>query len=76
MRSVTETKNGAWFEKAGRKKDKVCVLVGLHITRKQGRSGHNPHTVFLREAECDDDETTDDSRFTVKGCKGNARSHT
>lgn len=57
------------------KEDKECALVGSHITRKQGWSGHNPHTVFLREAECDGDETTDDSHFTVRGCKGNTRSH-
>lgn len=72
---MTETEKEGGFEKAGSKENVKRVLVGSHITRKRGWSGHNPHTVFLREAECDDDETTDDSHFTVKGCKRNTHSH-
>lgn len=49
-------------------------LLGLRITRKHDWSSHNPHTMFLRMAERDGDETTGDSHFTVRGCKGNTRS--
>lgn len=52
----------------------MCVLVGSHITRKHDWSGHSPHTMFLRKAECDGDEATDDSHFTVRDCKRNTRS--
>lgn len=46
-----------------KKEDEVCFFVVSHIAREQNWSGHNPHTVFLRESESDGDETTDDSHL-------------
>lgn len=33
------------------------------------------YVMFLSKTECDGGETTDDSHFTVKDCKGNIHSH-
>lgn len=77
MRSVTESeKAGLGFEERGEKENKKRVSWSAH-TSLENKAGvvTTPHTVFRREAECDDDETTDDSHFTVGGCKGNTRSH-
>lgn len=49
----------------------VCWLAQTLLENKAGAVT----TPIAREAERDDDETTDDSHFTVRGCKGNACSH-